>query len=933
MEDFMVTLIIFLFVLLGLAITVTYWNLVTAYDEEVIKAKEATMRESGTAKLQDDSIEEVETGTKNVFNLIGKIKHGAQDFLKYEYRVMAGFIVVFGIIIFLLTGLTGKATFSEGHTDWKKTTYSEDWMFGFLSTCSFVVGALTSMSAGYIGMSIAVVCNGRVTMKCWREPSKLREGFSMAIRGGMVMGFGLLSLGLLNLLILLGLYKLYYTKCNAYNDCELNILYDALAAYGLGGSSIALFGRVGGGIYTKAADVGADLFGKIEEGFDEDDARNPAVVADNVGDNVGDIAGMGSDLFGSFAEGTCAAMVVLSSANNCIYFTDGNVQAMANSYPAMMFPISITASGIVVCFVTSLFATSFLGEMKMDFGEKGPSYGVAGGGEDDRTAEQKQQEKEALYNTKKENPVEDTLKNQLVISTVLMTPMIFLMAWWLLPTSFFVSANLGVYGSAPDSDMTHKSVCESASWDGITAQPYSFGNWSFDVSTGGKFHGASSVEDAFKGGYTGSCSGGTAKSDTHCCMGQEGSLNQEVQWWEVAICVLVGLWAGLVIGFITEYYTSNTYAPVKDIAFACENNGAAVNIIYGLALGYLSVVIPVISLTIAIYTGFALAQMFGVACAALGMLSNMAICLTIDGYGPISDNAGGIAEMVPQIPEDVRQLTDALDAAGNTTAAIGKGFAIGSAAMVALALFGGYCTRADIKLRDVSILNPMVFAGLLLGAMIPYWFSAMTMKSVGKAATAMMEECRVQFEKERAGTWWKEVREAGLITEEELQNKFEIVNSITSGETLDNLPPDCWYTPCIKVATEESLREMIAPASLVMFSPLIMGIFFGKFALSGLLVGAVVSGVQVALSASNTGGAWDNAKKFVEGLGKKKSPWHEAVVVGDTVGDPLKDTSGPAVNIVMKLMAIIALVCAPFIASTRDGYGLIGCSISKDCHA
>jgi len=507
------------------------------------------------------------------------------------------------------------------------------------------------------------------------------------------------------------------------------------------------------------------------------------------------------------------------------------------------------------------------------------------------------------------------------------------MAWWLLPTSFFVGANLGVYGGAPDSGSAHKSVCESASWDEITSHPYAFGNWTFDISSTGKFHGASSVEDAFKGGYTGSCSGGTDKSGTHCCMGQEETLDQEVQWWEAGICVLVGLWAGLVIGFITEYYTSNSYGPVKDIAFACENNGAAVNIIYGLALGNLSVVVPVFSLVIAIYTGFALAQMFGVACAALGMLSNMAICLTIDGFGPISDNAGGIAEMVIEIPEDVRQLTDALDAAGNTTAAIGKGFAIGSAAMVALALFGGYCTRADIKLRDVSILNPMMFAGLLLGAMIPYWFSAMTMKSVGKAATAMMEECRTQFDKERAGTWWNEAREKGVITEEEFQNKFDIVNSITSGEPIEILPPDAWYTPCIKVATEESLREMIAPAALIMLSPLIMGIFFGKFALSGLLVGAVVSGVQVAISASNTGGAWDNAKKFVEGLGKKKSPWHEAVVVGDTVGDPLKDTSGPAVNIVMKLMAIIALVCAPFIASTRDGYGLIGCSISRECDA
>jgi inorganic pyrophosphatase len=356
------------------------------------------------------------------------------------------------------------------------------------------------------------------------------------------------------------------------------------------------------------------------------------------------------------------------------------------------------------------------------------------------------------------------------------------------------------------------------------------------------------------------------------------------------------------------------------------------------------VVIPVLALAASIYAGFALAQMFGVACAALGMLGTLAICLTIDGYGPIADNAGGIAEMC-KLPKRVRNTTDALDAAGNTTAAIGKGFAIGSAAMVALALFGGYCTRADIKIADVSVLEPMTFFGLLIGSMLPYWFSAMTMKSVGKAAEKMVETVEHQFLGIGEHKKWK-----------------EIGPKIFNGEMASEDIPADWYDACIEEATEASLREMIAPSALVMLTPLIMGIFFGKFALSGLLIGGVVSGVQMALSASNTGGAWDNAKKYIESrkweledskdedlraeLGvencqnlfesmckKDRHGAHEASIIGDTVGDPLKDTSGPAINILMKLMAIIALVFAPFIAACRDGYGLIGCSLNKNCNA
>merc|ERR1711871_317246 len=427
------------------------------------------------------------------------------------------------------------------------------------------------------------------------------------------------------------------------------------------------------------------------------------------------------------------------------------------------------------------------------------------------------------------------------------------------------------------------------------------------------------------------------------CLGLDGQTSQKVLWW----------------------------APgVREVAHSCKT-GAATNIIYGLALGYNSVVIPVLALAASIYVGFALAQMFGVACAALGMLGTMAIALTIDGYGPIADNAGGIAEMCG-LPDEVREDTDCLDAAGNTTAAIGKGFAIGSAAMVALALFGGYCTRADIKIEDVSVLEPMTFFGLLLGSMLPYWFSAMTMKSVGMAAEEMGEICRMQF-----GT---EEGKRGLDGTMEPKDWRSPESMGTKGMG--------WYELCIAKATESSLKEMGAPSALVMLSPLLMGIFFGKFALSGLLVGGIVSGIQMALSASHTGGAWDNAKKYIEANkyhrnllaragvtdeeeiqailnpseGKVPSAasanWqktledkgiladkallekmvkgtdaHTAAVVGDTAGDPLKDTSGPAINILMKLMAIIALVFAPFIAATKDGYGLLGCSLARDCTA
>jgi len=358
--------------------------------------------------------------------------------------------------------------------------------------------------------------------------------------------------------------------------------------------------------------------------------------------------------------------------------------------------------------------------------------------------------------------------------------------------------------------------------------------------------------------------------------------------WYIAVCVLTGLYSGLTIGYVTEYYTSHSYTPVREVAGACST-GAATNIIYGLALGYRSVIIPVFCLALTIFISYSLAHMYGIAVAALGILSTLATGLTIDAYGPICDNAGGLAEM-SGMPHEVRDITDALDAAGNTTAAIGKGFAIGSAALVSLALFGAYVTV--VKLPMVNILNPYVFAGLLVGAMLPYWFSAMTMKSVGAAALAMVEEVRRQF--------------STVPLDEHGVKDFT------------NFRAD--YATCVSISTKSSLRMMVAPGALVMLSPLITGYFFGPTALAGLLAGALVSGVQMAISAANTGGAWDNAKKYIEseafeGQGKG-SDMHKAAVVGDTVGDPLKDTSGPSLNILIKLTAIISLVFAPSFPDT-----------------
>jgi len=678
------------------------------------------------------------------------IKSGAITFLKKEYLYLCAFCAMFSVIIYFTAEVNSIP----------------------YTTMAFLIGATTSMICGYLGMLIAVHTNWRTTYAC---NISIDDGFHVAFNGGQVLGFALVGLALLILQIIIALYSRWFLP-ETYADEEevihlLHHLFECVAGYGLDGSTVALFGRVGGGIYTKAADVGADLAGKVCEGLEEDSPQNPGTIADNVGDNVGDIAGMGADLFGSLAEATCAALVVSAKSLDLLETPD-----------AMYFPLIVTAIGIMASFLSQFLA----------------KWG----------------------NVTKDN-VETRLKLQLVWSSVIMSVL-------LVPAVLILPP---------------KAVVPFGGYDYVCTQ------------------------------------------------------------WGLYGCVMVGLWSGLLIGFITEYFTSNKYSPVLELVESCRM-GAAPNIILGLALGYASTVIPIIALAFTIYFSFSFAGMYGVALSAIGMLGCLPIALTIDGYGPIADNAGGISEM-SYLNDSVRELTDKLDAAGNTTAAIGKGFAIGSACLVSLSLFGAYISRVEEASGStnfvVNVLDPITFAGLLVGSMIPYAFSALTMSAVGKAANKMIDEIKRQFIEIKKGK-----------------------------------APD--FDLCVGISTEASLNYMIAPGLLVLFTPLLTGLFFSKDALSGLLAGIIVSGVQIAFSFSNTGGAWDNTKKLIsegtykstnvtndeekvnpfvfkkKGADGKPTEEHCASVVGDTVGDPLKDTSGPSINILMKLSAITSLIFATFIA-------------------
>ena len=644
----------------------------------------------------------------------GAIQEGAMAFLSKEYRYVAMFAVAFAL--FMTVALNDSQT--------------PDLNEGLYSAIAFLAGALISSVCAFLGMKIATLGNVRTTI---RARKGLSEAFQVAFNSGAVMGFALVGFALLGLITICLVFGWFVP--------DQKVLMELVAGFGLGGSTVALFGRVGGGIYTKAADVGADLVGKVEQGIPEDDPRNPAVIADNVGDNVGDIAGMGADLFGSCAEATCAALLIGATSPQILL-----------SQPALLYPILISATGVPVCLFTSFFA-----KLKPDA-----------------------------------KSAEPALKFQLVLSTVLMSIAIIFVTQWAMVDQFSVGTMIITRGS-------------------------------------------------------------------------------------VLMSLLCGLWAGLLIGFVTEYYTSHAYKPVREVAQA-STTGPGTNIIYGLALGYKSAVVPVLGIAVTTFVSWSQAGMYGIAIAALGMISTMAIGLTIDAYGPVSDNAGGIAEMC-ELEKTVRARTDLLDAAGNTTAAIGKGFAIGSAVLTALALFAAFLTRANVS--TLNLLTPLVFSGLLVGGVLPFLFTAQTMKAVGIAALGMIQEVRRQF---------------------------RTIPGLMEGKAR----PD--YKACVGISTEAALKQMIAPAVLVIGTPLIVGFLFGIEALAGVLAGSLVSGLVMALSSSNAGGGWDNAKKYIEAgaHGGKGSDAHKAAVVGDTVGDPFKDTSGPSLNILMKLMAILSLVFAPF---------------------
>ncbi|PKA18224.1 sodium-translocating pyrophosphatase [Leptospira haakeii] len=673
----------------------------------VVYALKVTRIQIGTEGGKDQE-------SKKLIEISSAISEGAMAFLIREYKTISLFIAFMAVLIFFLLDNPETPDFNDG----------------LFTAIAFVSGALISCLSGFIGMKIATIGNVRTAQAA---KTSMTKAFRVAFSSCGVMGFGLVGLAVSGMI---GLFQLY---THLFQNVGTLFLMEALAGFGLGGSAVALFGRVGGGIYTKAADVGADLVGKVEKGIPEDDPRNPATIADNVGDNVGDVAGMGADLFGSCAEATCAALVIGATAT-----------ALSGNTDALLYPLLISAFGIPASLLTSFIAS------------------VKEGGN-----------------------VEKVLKIQLWVSTLIVGAIM-----------YFV---------------TDKYMVDL-----------------FEIA------------------------------------------GKTIGKWNVYISLIVGLFSGMFIGLITEYYTSHSYKPVREVVDASKT-GAATNIIYGLALGYQSSVVPVILLVITIVTANILAGMYGIAIAALGMISTIAIGLTIDAYGPVSDNAGGIAEMA-ELGKEVRNRTDTLDAAGNTTAAIGKGFAIGSAALTSLALFAAFITRT--KTTGLDILDAEVFGGLLFGAMLPFVFTAMTMKSVGKAAVDMVEEVRKQFRE---------------------------IPGIMEGKA----KPD--YKRCVDISTTAALREMILPGLLVLLTPIVVGYLFGIKSLSGVLAGALVAGVVLAISSANSGGGWDNAKKYIEkAAGGKGSDQHKAAVVGDTVGDPLKDTSGPSINILIKLMAITSLVFAEF---------------------